>query len=50
MYDLITLITLTFLRDKAAVFFSLLSVIILLALYFLLVDNTRMVLKCMERI
>lgn len=42
MYDLITLIkrnTLTFLRDKAAVFFSLLSVIILLALYFLFIGR-----------
>ena len=42
MYDLISLVkrhTLTFLRDKAAVFFSFLSVIILLALYFLFIGR-----------
>lgn len=42
MYDLISLIkrnTLTFLRDKAAVFFSFLSVLILLALYFLFIGR-----------
>ena len=42
MYDLISLIkrnTLTFLRDKAAVFFSFLSVIILLGLYFLFIGR-----------
>jgi multidrug/hemolysin transport system permease protein len=42
MYDILCLIkrnTLTFLRDKAAVFFSFLSVIILLALYFLFIGR-----------
>lgn len=42
MYDLMSLMkrnTLTFLRDKAAVFFSFLSVIILLALYFLFIGR-----------
>lgn len=42
MYDLIALIkrnTLAFLRDKTAVFFSLLSAIILLALYFLFIGR-----------
>lgn len=42
MYDLMSLIkrnTLTFLRDKAAVFFSFLSVLILLALYFLFIGR-----------
>lgn len=42
MYDLMSLIkrnTLTFIRDKAAVFFSFLSVIILLALYFLFIGR-----------
>ena len=42
MYDLMSLVkrnTLTFIRDKAAVFFSFLSVIILLALYFLFIGR-----------
>lgn len=42
MYDFINLVKrniLTFLRDKAAVFFSLLSVLILLALYFLFIGE-----------
>lgn len=42
MYDLLSLVkrnTLTFIRDKAAVFFSFLSVIILLALYFLFIGR-----------
>lgn len=42
MYDFFNLVKrniLTFLRDKAAVFFSLLSVIILLALYFLFIGE-----------
>ncbi len=42
MYDLLSLIkrnTLIFLRDKTAVFFSLLSTIILLALYFLFIGQ-----------
>lgn len=42
MHDLICLVkrnTLTFLRDKTAVFFSFLSVIILLALYFLFIGK-----------
>lgn len=42
MHDVISLIkrnTLTFLRDKTAVFFSFLSVIILLALYFLFIGK-----------
>ncbi|MDY0074975.1 MAG: ABC transporter permease [Acholeplasmataceae bacterium] len=42
MYDLVSLVkrnTLAFLRDKAAVFFSFLSVIILLALYFLFIGR-----------
>lgn len=42
MYDLMALVkrnTLTFLRDKTAVFFSLLSALILLALYFLFIGR-----------
>jgi multidrug/hemolysin transport system permease protein len=42
MHDLLSLIkrnTLTFIRDKVAVFFSFLSVIILLALYFLFIGR-----------
>jgi len=42
MYDLVSLVkrhTLAFLRDKTAVFFSFLSVIILLALYFLFIGR-----------